>query len=129
VALRSRADTSGREQQVKHGKVHVCTFVKLACARMVCFCDVQCTSNTSHGIYHMDHGKFDAFRIICNPHPRSLEVYRCLTSSDLRLGLYICRIHLVAMVYILHIYISISISHVLCTIVGSFDSSTPCCLF
>ena len=37
------------------------------------------------------------------PQARRLGVYQWQTSSDLGLGLYICRIHLVAMVYILNI--------------------------
>ena len=72
VALRSGADTSGRVQQVN--LLRVSTFVKLTSARMVCFCDVWCTLNTSHGIYHINHGNFDVFRIIYNPSPRSLSV-------------------------------------------------------
>jgi len=42
-----------------YGDLRVSTFVKLASARMVCFCDA---SITSHGIYHMNHGDFDSAR-------------------------------------------------------------------
>ena len=51
------------------------------------------------------------------PRPRSSEVYQQYTSSDLGLGLYICGIHLVAMVYILHIYVYIVFVNIILRIV------------
>ena len=46
---------------------------------------------------------------LINPSAFSLGVYQWQTSSDLGLGSYICCIHLIAMVYILHNYIYIYI--------------------
>ena len=68
-----------------------------------------------HSIYYMNHGYYSIFHkytilvlshqklVLINPSPFRLRDYQWQTSSDLRLRLYTYGIHLLAVVYILHI--------------------------